>query len=73
MFGNDFFMVKFEAKEDRLRVINGGPWMIFDHILFVRMWMPQFVADKAVIDKTLIWVRIPSLSVLFFRRTILWL
>lgn len=64
--GNGFFMVKFDSEEDRTVVINGGPWLIFDRILAVRVWTPDYVADLAVIDRTLVWVRIPSLNVLFF-------
>jgi len=27
--GNGFFMVKFDLADDRAKVINRGPWMIF--------------------------------------------
>lgn len=49
-------MMLFNDKEDTTKVINGGPWMIFYHILSVRPWTPEFVADRATIDKTLVWV-----------------
>lgn len=36
--GNGYVMAKSEHEEDRNKVINGGPWMIFDHYLSVRTW-----------------------------------
>lgn len=28
---NGFFLVKFDKEEDKRKVMDGGPWMIFDH------------------------------------------
>lgn len=64
--GYDFYMVKFDAVDDRSKVISGGPWMTFDHYQSVRIWSLEFNAEHAIIDKTLVWVRIPSLNVLFY-------
>jgi hypothetical protein len=33
---NGFFMVKFDLADDRAKVINGGPWMLFEHYLTER-------------------------------------
>ncbi|XP_057425890.1 uncharacterized protein LOC130719278 [Lotus japonicus] len=59
-------MVKFDIKEDREKVINGGPWMIFYHYLAVSTWSPEFISPAAKVTKTLAWVRIPCLNVLFY-------
>ena len=32
--GNKYFMVKFDLKEDGIKVIEGDPWMIFYHYLY---------------------------------------
>lgn len=64
--GNGFYMVMFDSDEDRNKVISGGPWMIFDHYLTVRLWTTKFNAEHAFIDKTLVRVRIPSPNVLFY-------
>jgi hypothetical protein len=32
---NGFFMVKFDLEMDKTKVINEGPWMVFDHHLAV--------------------------------------
>lgn len=69
--GNGYFMVLFDEVEDRNKVINGEPWMIFDHILLVRLWTPEFIADRATIDKTLVWVCIPSLNILYYDESFL--
>jgi hypothetical protein len=49
-----------------MKVMNGGPWMIFDHYLTVRTWSPSFVSTTAKIDWTLVWARIPDLNVVFY-------
>lgn len=52
--GHDFYMVKFEIEADRLKVIYGGPWMIFDHYLVVQQWSKDFLSPTAKIEKTLV-------------------
>ncbi|KAL9404358.1 hypothetical protein Peur_001330 [Populus x canadensis] len=63
---NGYFMVKFDIVEDRERVINEGPWMIVDHYLTVRKWTADFVASPTIINHTMVWVRIPSLNLVFY-------
>jgi hypothetical protein len=70
--GNSFYMVKFDGEEDKAKVINGGPWMIYDHYLAVRQWSPTFNAATAIIDKTMVWIRIPSLNLVYYDESLLW-
>ncbi|XP_045797590.1 uncharacterized protein LOC123891736 [Trifolium pratense] len=70
--GNSFFMVKFAEEEDKNKVINGGPWMIFDRYLAFRQWYPTFNAATATIDKTMAWIRIPSLNLVYYDESLLW-
>jgi len=56
---NDFFMVKFDLIDDRAKVINGGPSMLFDHYLAVRNWSPEFVSSITKINRAMVWVWIP--------------
>ncbi|XP_057418469.1 uncharacterized protein LOC130712667 [Lotus japonicus] len=63
---NGFNMVKLDNQEDREKVINGGPWMIFDHYLAVSKWSREFIAPASRITSTLAWVRIPGLNVVFY-------
>jgi hypothetical protein len=34
--GNGFFMIKFDFADDRAKVFNAGPWILFYHYLAVR-------------------------------------
>ncbi|KAG4953726.1 hypothetical protein JHK87_039320 [Glycine soja] len=51
--GNGYFTVKFDSKEDRTKVIQEGPWIIFDHYLMVKTWTRNSVFPKAKIQKTM--------------------
>ncbi|GAU10489.1 hypothetical protein TSUD_421890, partial [Trifolium subterraneum] len=70
--GNSFYMVKFDVEEDKNKVINGGPWMIYDHYLAISNWTPTFNAATAKIDKTMVWIRIPSLNLVYYDESVLW-
>lgn len=64
--GHEFFMVKFDQESDRLKVINRRPWMIYDFYLTVRTWTLSFVSSTVKIDRTMVWVRLLDLNVLFY-------
>lgn len=53
-------------------MINGGPWMIFDHYLSVRTWSAKFNVSSASIDSTMVKVRIPSLNLVYYDVSLLW-
>ncbi|XP_057432116.1 uncharacterized protein LOC130724864 [Lotus japonicus] len=63
---NGFFMVKFDRKEDKKKVMDGAPWLIFDHYLAVAPWSKEFISPAAKITRTLAWVRVPGLNVTFY-------
>ena len=69
--GNGFFMVKFDLANDRAKIINAGPWMHFDHYLTVHNWSPEFVSSIEKINKAMVWVRIPSLNLVFYDESFL--
>ncbi|XP_057432162.1 uncharacterized protein LOC130724913 [Lotus japonicus] len=68
---NGFYMVKFDRPEDRKKVMDGGPWMIFDHYLAVAPWSKEFISPAAKITKTLAWVRVSGLNVTFYDESFL--
>jgi hypothetical protein len=68
---NGFFMVKFDLADDRAKVINRGPWMIFDHYLAVHNWSPEFVSSIAKINKAMLWVWISSFNLVFYDESFL--
>lgn len=69
--GNCFFMIKFDTKEDRLKVIQEGPCMMFDHYLTIQLWLPNSTSLLAKIDRTMAWIRFPGLNLLFYDESIL--
>lgn len=69
--GNDFFMVKFEEEIDRSKVMDEGPWMVFDRYLTVQTWSPEFMSPAAKIDKTMVLIRFPGLIVFYYDESIL--
>ncbi|XP_020240070.1 uncharacterized protein LOC109818934 [Cajanus cajan] len=68
---NGYFMVKFDLEADREWVMQGVPWMLFDHYLIVRPWSPEFVASATKVDSTLVWIRFPGLGVMFYDESVL--
>lgn len=54
--GHGYYMIKFDLLADREKVIERGPWMIFDHCLAVQPWKPDFVASHDQVKKTIVWI-----------------
>lgn len=69
--GYGFFMIKFDNEMDRDKVIEGGPWMVFDNCLAVQLWKPDFVASEVQINKTIVWIRFPSLGMEYYDESVL--
>lgn len=69
--GHDFYMVKFGLEEDRAKVMDEGPWMIFDHYIMVQCWSQDFMSPTVKVDKTLVWIRFPGLNLFFYDESIL--
>ena len=53
--GNRYFMIKFDLEVDRSKVIEGGPWMINDHYLAVKLWSLEFNLSKECFGKMMGW------------------
>jgi hypothetical protein len=64
--GYGFFMIKFDLEADRDKVINGGPWMIYDNYVAIRPWTTDFISSQVKINKTLVWIRFPSLGLEYY-------
>lgn len=52
-----YYVVRFFAREDYLKVLEGGPWIILGHYLTVVKWRPNFCQSRQMITSTLIWLR----------------
>jgi hypothetical protein len=68
---NGFYMVKCELLADREKIVSEGPWMLFDHYLAVARWTPDFASPHAKIERTLVWIRFPDLSLLYYDESVL--
>ncbi|XP_057760107.1 uncharacterized protein LOC130980442 [Arachis stenosperma] len=58
-----YFMVKFDAGEDREKVMLGGPWLIEGHYVAVKSWDIDFRPCEESFGSTLVWVRILGLPI----------
>ncbi|KAL2945369.1 hypothetical protein RDABS01_006127 [Bienertia sinuspersici] len=64
--GYAYYVARFTNAEDYNHVLTGGPWMIDDHYLTIRKWVPNFIPDNEPIKVLTAWVRIPNLAVEYF-------
>ncbi|KAJ4822016.1 hypothetical protein Tsubulata_001579 [Turnera subulata] len=55
-----------ESLVDLERVVTKGPWLVHDHYLTVRQWFPTFRPDSDHIVKTMAWVRLPGLPLMYY-------
>ncbi|KAJ4830111.1 hypothetical protein Tsubulata_001320 [Turnera subulata] len=55
-------MVSFYNKEDRLRVLIDGPWILLGHYLTVEPWRPQFDPTGHKVITIVAWVQLLGLS-----------
>ncbi|XP_048501298.1 uncharacterized protein LOC125497684 [Beta vulgaris subsp. vulgaris] len=69
--GHAFYVVRFTSYEDYEFVMTQGPWMIGDSYLTIRKWVPNFIANEALMRHLTAWVRIPNLFVEYFDKQIL--
>ncbi|KAK2981990.1 hypothetical protein RJ640_007582 [Escallonia rubra] len=69
--GNDFYVVRFQTREDYAHVLLDGPWVILGHYLTVQKWKPQFRPHTEEITSTLAWVRFPELPIEYFDEEIM--
>lgn len=66
-----FFMIRFEAEEEYMAALSGGPWRVFGSYLMVQAWSPDFDPLRDEIVTTPVWVRLSYLPVNFYHKTIL--
>lgn len=63
---NDYFLVKFESMEDYNFSKFEGPWMIIEHYLIVKEWVPDFDPFTDHLKNVLVWVRFPCLPIKYY-------
>lgn len=65
-FENGYYLVRFGAEEDYKYAKFEGPWMVLDHYLIVKEWMPNFDPFTDTTEKMLVWVRFPCLPIEYY-------
>lgn len=66
-----FFLVRFDAEEEYLAALTGGPWRAFGSYLLVQGWTPEFDPLKDEIVTTPVWIRLSNIPVNFYHKSIL--
>ncbi|XP_074287844.1 uncharacterized protein LOC141612999 [Silene latifolia] len=66
-----YYIARFTSREDYEHVVTQGPWMIDDHYLTIRKWVPNFIPSEDSIKFLTAWVRIPNLPVEYFNEAFL--
>ena len=69
--GHDFFLIKFECKEDIDKVLKGGPWFIGQQFLTIRLWEPEFKAFEASFSSVAVWIRLLELPIEYYDLVVL--
>lgn len=69
--GCAYYVENFSNMDDYNHVLTQGPWLINDHYLTIRRWIPNFIVDDNSIRFLTVWLRILSLPVEYFDTTFL--
>ncbi|KAI9086439.1 hypothetical protein K1719_031523 [Acacia pycnantha] len=67
----NFYFATFDLEEDYIKVLTGGPWMVFGAYLTVQPWSLDFDTSSYAVSKVVAWVRIPSLSISYYHKSTL--
>lgn len=64
--GRDYCLVTFSHKDNLVKALLEGPWLIFDHYLVVKKWCPDFDPATAAIEKVSVWLRFSELPIEYY-------
>ena len=67
----DYFLAKFASVDDYEYALYNGPQTVLDHYLTVRKWCHNFDSTQDVMEKILVWVKIPCLPIEYYDREFL--
>ena len=51
---------------DIMAILKGGPWLLENHCLVLKTWIPSFKFDERVMCKGLVWLAFPNLALSFW-------
>ncbi|XP_043704520.1 uncharacterized protein LOC122654455 [Telopea speciosissima] len=61
LLDNGFFLFKFSSASDKLRALEGGPWMIGKKPIFLRQWHPHLQLRRPNLTSIPLWITLPGL------------
>nr|XP_025670055.1 uncharacterized protein LOC112769805 [Arachis hypogaea] len=64
--GFGYFLIKFDLREDRERVLLGGPWMIAGNYVAVKPWCSSFRPCDDTFGSTLVWIKVTGLNIWYY-------
>ncbi|KAJ8752598.1 hypothetical protein K2173_005487 [Erythroxylum novogranatense] len=68
---NDYFLVRFREDDDYLKALMHGPWVIFGQVLSIQRWVPTFRSSQGHINRAVVLIRFPDLSIVRYHPRIL--
>ncbi|MBA0664276.1 hypothetical protein Goklo_004314 [Gossypium klotzschianum] len=68
---NDYFLLKFQSKQDCEKALSEGPWTIFGQYLTVQPWTLAFDPTQAYPSVVMAWIRFPALPSYLYNRKII--
>lgn len=68
---NGYFLAKFSSVDDYEFAKYGGPWMVLDHYLIVKEWIPNFDPFTEKTESMIVWIRFPCLPAEYFDHSFL--
>ena len=69
--GKDFFLFRFESKQDMDNMLASGPWFIRGHYIAICVWEPYFRPSSVEASIIAIWVRLNELPMEFYDPSVL--
>ncbi|KAI9122057.1 hypothetical protein K1719_006746 [Acacia pycnantha] len=66
-----FYFATFDLEEDYIKVLTGGPWMVFGAYLTVQPWSLGFDPHTTKVSNVVAWARIPGLSFRYYHKSTL--
>lgn len=56
-----YFMIRFELKVDKDRMLFEGPYMIANRLIIIKEWVVDFCFENKVLREIPLWIRLPKL------------
>ncbi|KAL4383939.1 hypothetical protein GQ457_15G014660 [Hibiscus cannabinus] len=67
---NGYYIIRFSVESDYAKVLNDGPWTIYDSYLMVQPWSRQFTTLEKYSSKVIVWVRLPGMPYRYYSKAL---